>query len=287
MTTTASKGAGRARHSARTTKAAQRTPLPPRDGSQNATPAEVEANAKARRAAVKSAPAKPAEATAPVAAAKRGGKATQAAKAAAAAIPEGTPGAAKATRIMEAAAASGWTASLTVNGTTLRVHVERGSEAIGTTFVDGKLDLSEMPTYHDGDRSVKLKNVSAVLKQMTGEKPTAKPVTERRTRTPRPKASPETAALPFDPEASSDEEVLDAIRGRSIEWMNMISRNVEHAVVLASRTIRGKMGEPVERPVKIGIAPHPQRNTRVVTFTDGEATGTRSVALDRITRVGR
>lgn len=350
MTTTASKGAGRARHAARTTKAAQRTPLPPRDGSQDATPADVAANDASRKAAVSPAvcplggcglrhragtkiahehaetakrfaevrengpdalpgkpdvpnrTVKPAEATAPGAGAKRASKSTQPKKASAGAIPEGTAGADKIQRLLDGAAEAGWSGAWGLfPPATVVVTTTRGPESIVTTFTDGKLDLSAMPLYSPEEgRSVKLKNVSAVLHQMAGDRPglvkatRAAPSERAPRRTKAERAESGERRLPFDPETATDEEIQEAIRGRAIEWMNGISRNVESATVLAYRQIRnpdaGKPGEPdrIQRPAKIEVKPMTgpsARPTRIVTFADPFHTGIRTVALDRLLSV--
>lgn len=332
MTTTASKGAGRARHAARTTKAAQRTPLPPRDGSQDATPAEVAANDASRKAEVnppldrpgvktvrtreaaalatqkratgRKTTAKPAEATAPVAGAKRVGKTTQAKKAAAAAIPEGTPGADKIKRLLDGAADSGWSAAVAINGPTVVVKTMRGPESIATTFTDGKLDLSAMPLYSpESGRSVKLKNVSAVLHQMAGDRPGLVKATRTAPSERAPRRSKAERAesgerrLPFDPETATDEEIREAIRGRAVEWMNGISRKTEEAFVAATRQVKNpkwKKDSPpsipqyVDRPSVIEVGPMTgpsARPTRILTFADPTHTGIRTVALDRLLSV--
>jgi hypothetical protein len=328
MTTTV-KGAGRARHESNR-RHQQRTPLPPKDGSQNATPAEVETADKLRAAAVKlprksAAKVDPEELRTATRAAREAQRKAPAAKATAAkpsvaeksadakpaatrrpakkasasstSVPPDAPGAVKAQRLVDAAREAGWTPKFVIKGTTITVFSEREGESIETTLTDGKLDLSAMPVWTDGSRTVKLKNVSAVIAQMSGTKPTAKaisatPRAPRRTKAQRAEESPR--PLPFDPEGASDEEVLDAIRGRAIEWMNGISRKVEASVVAATIQVKNpkykkgqSTGEPeyIDRPAPVKIEEHPNRSTRVVTFTDHGGTGFRSVALDRLTSV--
>jgi hypothetical protein len=356
MTTTVPKGAGRGTAAARTTKAAQRTPLPPKDGSQDRTPAQQASVDTARTAAAKGGsrtkdtsaeftalnaiplsertPAQNRrikllanrpenttygveEAAAPVADAKPADRKTPAKKAgksvptatAPVAVPDGSPAASKVARLADGAAKSGWALAVQLLDETpvgTLVTLTRDSEKIAVTFSGGALDGQRMPSYSDGGRTVKLRNVSQVLSQMEGGRLAVRPTAQVGARAATKSGAanrgkkagdgaPRARALPFDPSTATDEEIAEALRGRAVAWLNQISKNVEDAVVAANRIINvrrknAKTGdmEMVEKtvPSVIKVAPHPSRSTRIVTFTDPQQTGTRSVALDRLLSVG-
>jgi len=318
MTVTVRRGAGRPAATARAAKAAQETPLPDKPahakkyikavaaGRKGAvskprvpTPDEVEQETAAARPARKAA----SKADKPVAT-KPAAKKTQAGAESVSkferTVANGDfPGAAKINALLAFAAEHGWSATLSDPGhdpgkSTAQVEVSRGEEVMTVVFTDGKLDLTEMPVYMNAaGRSVKLKNVSAVKLQMSGaaKAPVREPRKGSAPRAVRPKdGSDKPKSLPFDPDGSSDEEVLDALRGHAISWRNGISKAIEEAVVAATRMVKNpdsKNGGPnlVKVESRVKIEEHPERNTRVVTFTDATGRGFHSVALDRILEV--
>jgi hypothetical protein len=204
----------------------------------------------------------------------------------------------KVARLQDGAKANGWKSAVTEKGSKVSVALSRDAEVIVVNFDSGKLDLTDMPSYTSAGRTVKLRNVSQVLSQMEGGRlavkaaPGRKGVASAASQTPTRKAAakPREQRFPFDPKSATDDEVRDGVRGRTVRWVNGISRAVEDAVVAATRTIevmdpKTKKSVEVHKAALVDVAPHPKRNTRVVTFTDVASGTTRSVALDKLIEV--
>lgn len=289
MTTTV-KGAGRAKQAANA-RHQQRTPLPPKDGSQDSTPEALAADAAEALAEIKT-PAKvtPRKRTAAKAAAPK-----PVAKTVLKTLGNNGVNDKKIARIVEATEGTDWVVTaLTVDS----IEVGRGTERLTTYFADGKLDATNMPLYADGDRKVRLRNVSAVLLQMSGERPSVRPPAVRKARAPRVAGAPRKASagvkapadggaspFPFDLSTATDEEVRAAVADRAISWVNRVSQAVEQSFVQAHKTVKDRAtGEPVERSVPIKIEARAD-GSRVLNFYTPE--GQRSVALAQIVRVGK
>lgn len=167
--------------------------------------------------------------------------------------PAGTKSAAKAQAFSANAIKLDWTADCRIRDASMdhiAVVAKRGSETIDIEWVSGVFQGTCLYSF-DG-RSVKLNNASAAKKRM------ARPVEEAAEEVARASANrivrksapvPKTRALPFS-EASLDQEVIDAVEGRKITWLNSISGEEEHDYVPAPR--QGKGARPTHTKITEG-----------------------------------
>ena len=181
----------------------------------------------------------------------------------------------------------GWDVHTETNGAVVTVVAAREDELLTTTFVDGKLDLTTMPTFARVDGSVvMLRNVSAVKKQMDSD-PSARPVKAVRPTTTRKAVAAIDGAedapqrsLPFNPAEASDEEVAETLSGAVLRW-----RRADGGIETA---IAGK---------KVTVKAHPRKAgkvNRLISFFEmvesekhgAIAGGERHVGLDRLLTVG-
>lgn len=306
MTTTVKRGAGRPAAAAKTAKAAQRTPLPAKDAkpaetstkaTRGAKLAKLKASEAAAAKAADRAPSSPT--TAKRAAAKATPvKATRRTRTASATLPEDFPGAKKIMRLLDGPAQeAGWAGrvvSADPQTGAVEVAISKGDVTMTWYGVDGKQDTAQAPRYSDGERTVMMKNIAGILAQATGEREWVKPIgTARKAKAKAPTgdrkaktADTPMKSLPFDPTAASDEEIVEALRGRTLTWTNGLSKAVESAVVAATRDIVNAKGQVTgTKPAVVKVETHPTKKTRMVTFTDHEGAGTRTVALDRMLEV--
>jgi hypothetical protein len=167
--------------------------------------------------------------------------------------PAGTKSAAKARAFSADAIKLDWTADFHIRDASMdhiAVVAKRGTETIDIEWVSGVFQGTCLYSF-DG-RSVKLNNASAAKKRM------ARPVEEAAEEVARASANriirksapaPKTRALPFT-EASLDQEVIDAVEGRKITWLNSISGEEEHDYVPAPR--QGKGARPTHTKITEG-----------------------------------
>lgn len=119
------------------------------------------------------------------------------------------------------------------------LHLARGDETMTIKWVNGGL---EHPlTYSlSGVKEVKLRNVSAALKVIEGKpdytKRTAAPRQERSS-APREIAK---VALPFDIETATDSDIIKAVRGKQIVWLNEMAGEYERASVPPRKLVEVK-----------------------------------------------
>jgi hypothetical protein len=297
MTAVVKRGAGRPAAAAKSTRHAQRTPLPPKGETPETTAPEKTTRSRrkavtgseespnpVRRTATKSSTAKAAEEAAPDVAKPSGGTRKAPAKttakrtrtATATTLPEDFPGRSKIMRLLDGPAqAAGWDGSVKIvdlKTGAVEVAISKGAETMTWYAVGGKQDPSQAPSYSDGNRTVLMKNIAAILAQATGERQWIKPAgatrTKRAPRTSPVKDVPQRQPLPFDPAEATEAEVVSALRGKTLTWQNGISKAIDSAVVAVR--------------AKIKVEQHPTTGERVVTFSDPVNTGTRSVRLSGI-----
>lgn len=199
--------------------------------------------------------------------------------------PERNP---KVIALAEFAVSMGWVAVVTANAPKVVVSSERDNEKLTTSFIDGKLDLEEMPKYTRVDGSVViLKNVSAVKKQM-GSAAEARPVkatksTRRVSRINGAEENDETPirSLPFNVAETSNEEIAEILKGSTVTW--------KRADGVTESAIVGK---------KVTVSNHPTRpgkSSRIASFfemveSDGKgavAGGQRTIGIGRLLTVGK
>jgi len=197
-------------------------------------------------------------------------------------LPEDSKSCAKAAPVCEAMTQHGWSTLLILaEGTESTEDVweltgKRGDEVLWISWTKGVLTIEPMPSYTIADRTIKLRNASAV-KQYAARKPEEgireldKVSNNRyfRKRATEPKRS----RLPFDVNLATDEEVLAALVGKAVAWHNQYRETEESAIV----------GVPGGRqPVELRES---QSGERVLWFCCPQ-TGFRAFRLSALTKVG-
>lgn len=219
----------------------------------------------------------------------------------------------KAEEFAQFAKDQGWKTSVTASGIKSKVIATSGAYKAEVLY-RGEACVAMFFTGEDGERR-RLRNPSlvrqrieeAVRRPQTTQKRSAgtrtKPVSKRpaaAATTPRkpkpvarkspPKEEPVAepfvsqpkiqARLPFDPERSSDEKIIQAVLGKTITWRNVLAHKYETAVVMAV---------PNQRHLRIEVN---ARKQRCLTFAGGDpqnpripGEGFRSVRLSAIVQV--
>lgn len=280
MTTVVPRGAGRKAHDAKTSKAAQRTPLPSRvqvlDVDLVAEQAKAIAAAVGRKqpkspsvvARAGTAPVRP-TLPAPKPVRSRAPKVDHPSKA---------------VEFAKIAKSAGWKIDLFKEpGLTARTRVT-ASRNDGVVIVwfqpNDTMDVVDLPTYtRPGGTIVKLRNVSAAKKQVTmteDERPIKSVVIESRRHVPVGAVEDDVPRrrLPFDVETAHDDVVLAACNGARITWRNSMTGLVE----VAYCTPNAKQIKVTDHRDPIGPG------ARLLHFTAIEG-GFRVVRLDRMLTV--
>lgn len=300
MSKIVSKGSGKTAAAARTAKHAQRTPLPPRPGDVRAAMAPVApeygkmTQAQLLKVALglgleppKSAPKGKllnailaATRAASIRSEIAGERIPQTVAETVKAVQTFTPGAltkseAKAAPIAELAAKLGWTSSTATDGDATTLTVTRADETISILWISG---VFKYPcTYTVGGRTVGVRNASEAKQRMekSPDMAQAEAVKVRVSRVGVAKGSigRTPKALPFSG-VSTDAEVLAAVEGRKITWVNSVSNQAESDSVPNGERVNNRTNRP-----KITEGPA----GRVLTFTG--PSGFRSVRLSSITSV--
>jgi hypothetical protein len=186
----------------------------------------------------------------------------------------------KAEAFFDLAEAAGWEAVLDedVTENTYAVSVYRAAEVIEIRWHGSALESIEYS--HDGETFRNLPHVAAARRRLEGEPEPPK----RRGRPPRAVANGNGSGavelfgdvrilprlLPFDLNEVFDDEIIDAVRGRTVVWWSPIRLGYESAQVLPARQRHIKITE-----TKTGRA--------VLSFITPE--GFRSMALELIAQV--
>jgi hypothetical protein len=185
---------------------------------------------------------------------------------------------AKANDFIGVAASLGWAADATSDGDHTQLTIRRGGESIDLAWDHG---VFQHPcTYSFNGRTVLLRNASAAKARMAiaaeaAEEETAR-VAVRKTQRAEKAATPKkarTKALPFS-ELSTDQEVLDAVEGKTIKWVSSLTGAEDTDRVPAAKEIRRKANQPKIQEAESG---------RVLTFPG--SSGFRSVRVSSIIAV--
>jgi len=194
----------------------------------------------------------------------------------------------KAEAFIQRAMDLGWKAEATLHqGDSVTVIVTRGEEQITIGWIGGVFQ-DNCSYAHNGRTPIKLRNASAAKQRMavppaTADQEAAKVTAHKAVKAKAAKAPSVQRRLPFT-EASLDQEVLDAVYGKRITWLNSISELSEEdrvpALAESTRLPDGSRGTKKQH--------HAPRITegprgRVLEFVG--ANGFRAVALAQITRV--
>lgn len=194
------------------------------------------------------------------------------------AAPDASKSFAKASAVMDVAVKHGWDVKpQRFDGDVVELLMTRGEEALWVSWTSGVLTTDPMPSYTIADRTIKLRNASAVKQYAerapeTGAAELVKVASNRffRKRATEPKRS----RLPFDTDLATDEEVLAALIGKSVAWHNQY-RETEEVAIVGVR--HGK--QPVQLRAR-------ENGERVVWFCCPQ-TGFRAFSLSQLTKVGK
>lgn len=185
-----------------------------------------------------------------------------------------------------------WEYETEESGDLYTLTLTRGEETMQITWDTAQNDTLIHPLSYSlaGVRETKLRNVSAAMKIIEG-KPnyTAR---RRKVAAPQPAGEPEEdikpLPLPFDPEESSDRDIVKALTGKRIVWKNRMLGIYESGVVPPRVRVEVKDGNGGFKTVL-----RTSRNIRMATTTAGRRVITfpavneqfRSVGLDQIVQV--
>jgi hypothetical protein len=142
---------------------------------------------------------------------------------------------AKASDVMSVGMKHGWDMTPErLEGDTVELLMKRGDEVLWISWTAGVLTTEPMPSYTVADRTIKLRNASAVKQYAAREPETGKKelVKVQSNRFFRKRAiEPTRAKLPFDPKLATDEEVIARLSGKAIAWHNSRTQGTEQANV--------------------------------------------------------
>ena len=196
----------------------------------------------------------------------------------------------KAKQLLEFAKEHGWKGKVNLTGTNqASIRVTKGNETIVVNFIDGKYDVSNQATIVVGDWTGVLRGAHRARKQMSLEgKDRPYPTPGKGGRKRSPKADADSGEESDDIERvvpwsadSKDEDIIEAIKGKVIEWRNRTSGAIDRA-------------EVADKGGNVKIEPHPREPlARMVSFAQvlyddkgrAELGGERVVRIDRIINV--
>lgn len=277
-TATVSKAGLRANAETKRTKAAQRTPLPPKA---SVAPAQ-EVVEEAKRAPRKPAPAKKAEESP-----ARGTKAHREEQIEAGMerkrqrrkVEDEAPAKTEAAKPTKASGYAeefkklGWNSDIVTTDALVELIAKRDGEAIYLSWMR-EAHVSGTSTYTYADRTTKVRNPAEAMR-IAARKPDeakqnqAKVASNLQFR--RKATGPTIRSIPFLAATATDQEIIDAIEARKISWHNQYRVESETATVGRSKAIT--------------ITDH-QNGHRIVSFVDPEF-GFRAFRLDHLENVGR
>lgn len=197
----------------------------------------------------------------------------------------------KADRVIKLAEATTppWECELSTVGAGELLTLARGDETMQITWENGGLVHPLVYTLA-GVREVKLRNVSAALKLVLGQPEYKTARAPRVVGEPKPKVEPVTAVLPFDIVEATDAEIIKAVRGKKLTWLNDMMGEYESARVPDRKLVE------VKDPDKPGQWKNVYRTSPNITMSTSAAGRRiltfpavneqyRSVGLDRLVQV--
>ena len=156
--------------------------------------------------------------------AKKAAPAKAPAKKVVAPAPVATAGASKAQQFALRAEAAGWTVERKVEGPSKRAICFRGDETVEVGWTNEVADGPVIGHHVHANGTTGIKNAASAMRIIEGKpgefipNPKAKAI---RAQT-KPKAERVAKPLPFDPYNSKDEEVIAAVRGKRVIWINSL-----------------------------------------------------------------
>ena len=272
MTTTASKAGLRAKAEATRTKAAQRTPLPPKPGTPEHRDEQIAAGQERKRVRRAAEDAK--TANEPARRATRDAKKDVATEARRAKAPKPVkaPKSDKATIYAGEMTKLGWHPEITRLDGLHELIATRGNEALYLAWMN-EAHVPGTSTYTIADRTVKVRNPAEAMR-VAALKPTeAKAVQEKVSSNvsfrKRP-TGPTIRRIPFDVETATEEELRAALEAHEIRWHNQYRVNSEEAIVGSAKSIH--------------VSRH-KAGHRIVSFVDPQF-GYRALRLEHLENVG-
>lgn len=318
MTNVVKKGANRASHNARTAKAAQRTPLPPRGKAGVAGKGvtakvlkeevdKVAAKKAAKKAAAKkAAPASAKKAVSPTARTRK----PAAQKAAKTEAPQGSsvkpewPGAAKGQAFIDYATPHGWVSKVAYpNKADYVITTSKSDESIVIKFFDGRQDYApeNLPMWKNGSREVCLRNVGGARGHVDGSRPVKRDAVKRTTRAAASEEVEQQRASrmgDIDLNAMDEEQFLLFVAGRQVTWKMTGLPEQQDRVLPAvycpeCQSPRGdsdgKKSSCHDRDWKVQrawkVEAHPRNGKRIFHFTSAVSLQYRAVYVDAIVDV--
>lgn len=194
-------------------------------------------------------------------------------------------------RVIAAAEAADpkWDHEVEISDSGVTLNLTRGDESMQIVW-GPKTELVHPLSYSlKGVREVKLRNVSGALAVIAGkpkytQKRTAKARVERTA------PDPIATVLPFDISTATDEEIIKAVRGRTLTWYSSMSDEYETATVPDRRLVEVKDSS---RPGGVRKVWRTSKNISVKTTSAGRRVLTfpavneqfRSLGLDTLVQV--
>ena len=264
MTTTASKAGLRAKAEATRTKAAQRTPLPPKPGTAKHRDEQIASGQERKRVRRAAEDAKAeTQAKKDIATEARRSKDPKPAKA---------PKSDKATIYAGEMTKLGWHPEVTRLDGLHELIATRGNEALYLAWMN-EAHVPGTSTYTIADRTVKVRNPAEAMR-VAALKPTeAKAVQEKVSSNvsfrKRP-TGPTIRRIPFDVETATEEELRAALEAHEIRWHNQYRVNSEEAIVGNAKSIH--------------VSRH-KAGHRILSFVDPQF-GYRALRLEHLENVG-
>lgn len=190
----------------------------------------------------------------------------------------------KAAAFAEEAIKLGWKWEMSTEGELSTVVAKRGEETLEISWLNGVFQGETCVYQHAGRTGIKVHNASAAKKRMAvpaeeaaqeAQKVTAHKATRGGVRKSGDVKARQPKALPFN-DASLDDDVIAALRGKTITWVNSISKTEESARVPdeGERNSKGRVRSVTMREDESG---------RSINFTD--ASGFKAVRISSITEV--
>jgi len=149
--------------------------------------------------------------------------------------PAGSKSWGKAEACISIALQHGWDATPELlEGDVCELTLRRGHETLWISWTAGVLTTEPMPTYTIAERTIRLRNASAV-KQYAERTPDAgtrelEKVSSNKFFKRRP-TEPKASKLPFDPETATEAEIIEALMGKAVAWHNRLREIPETAQV--------------------------------------------------------
>lgn len=168
----------------------------------------------------------------------------------------------------------------------ITLTLTRGDESMQITW-DGRGSLVHPLVYTlSGIKEVKLRNVAAALRVIADKPNYTRRVGVRRER--QAPAVPENVPLPFDIELATDEEIIKAVRGKKLTWLNEMAGEYETGMVPDAKRVEvpdGNGGRKFVRRTSRNITMSVSSEGRRILTFPAVNEQYRSLHLDRLVQI--